>query len=388
MKITPIEIRQKVFEKKIRGYDKDEVNAFLQSLSNEWERVLDENKEYKIKLDQAEKEVQKLREVENSLFKTLKTAEDTGANLVEQANKAAELHLKETQMNAEGLMRESKSKASAIIEQAEVQAKEMIDEMQEALKDLEKNYRSLENQRDNLLGELKILSADIMERLDRSTRQSGPFKVEDHMKRVKSMVRESEQRIKDQKLEIDPLPAEKIPSLEPGDTNSSQKLEAFLKSKESLDTPRRNTPKESTPPPVTPEPVQEVWHEPTLRQEEPQPTDPVEEKRPTPPVSQKPIVAEKPDHSAISPEIPSAEPSQPTVAQVIPVEKPVSLSSETSEVPPVAKEPVLEARRKPITPEVKNGDAATKTTLRVKKTTLPPAEPDEEEQGGSFFDSL
>ena len=47
MKITPIEIRQKVFEKKLRGYDKDEVQAFLQSLSNEWERVLDENKEYK-----------------------------------------------------------------------------------------------------------------------------------------------------------------------------------------------------------------------------------------------------------------------------------------------------------------------------------------------------
>lgn len=237
MKITPIEIRQKVFEKKLRGFDKDEVQAFLQSLSNEWERVLDENKEYKIKLDQAEKEVQKLREVENSLFKTLKTAEDTGANLVEQANKAAELHLKETQINAEALMRESKNKASSIIEQAEVQAKEMIDEMQEALKDLEKNYRSIENQRDNLLGELKILSADIMERLDRSSRQSEPFKVEDHMKRVKSMVRESEQRIKDQKLEINPTVAEKIPSLDPKDADNSKKLESFLKSREEAEKP-------------------------------------------------------------------------------------------------------------------------------------------------------
>jgi len=45
MKITPLEIRQKDFEKKMRGYDKDEVNAFLQSLSQEWERTLDETKE-------------------------------------------------------------------------------------------------------------------------------------------------------------------------------------------------------------------------------------------------------------------------------------------------------------------------------------------------------
>ena len=111
MKITPLEIRQKSFEKKLRGYDKDEVSAFLLSLSNEWERVLDENKEYKIKLDQAQKEVQKLREVESSLFKTLKTAEDTGANLIDQANKTAELHMKEVQMNADALMSEAKSKA-------------------------------------------------------------------------------------------------------------------------------------------------------------------------------------------------------------------------------------------------------------------------------------
>ena len=52
MKITPLEIRQKTFEKKLRGFDKDEVNAFLLSMSNEWERILDENKELRIKLDQ------------------------------------------------------------------------------------------------------------------------------------------------------------------------------------------------------------------------------------------------------------------------------------------------------------------------------------------------
>ena len=35
MKITPLEIRQKAFEKNFRGYNQDEVNAFLQTLSQE-----------------------------------------------------------------------------------------------------------------------------------------------------------------------------------------------------------------------------------------------------------------------------------------------------------------------------------------------------------------
>ena len=51
MRITPLDIRQKTFEKNFRGYEKDEVNAFLLTLSQEWERVLDENKECRIKLE-------------------------------------------------------------------------------------------------------------------------------------------------------------------------------------------------------------------------------------------------------------------------------------------------------------------------------------------------
>ena len=51
MKITPLEIRQKTFEKKLRGYDKEEVDAFLMSLSQEWETLNTRNKEQKHKIE-------------------------------------------------------------------------------------------------------------------------------------------------------------------------------------------------------------------------------------------------------------------------------------------------------------------------------------------------
>ncbi len=111
MNITPLEIRQKEFEKGFRGYDKEDVKGFMNSLSIEWERLNEQCKELKYKLEASEKEVQKLREVENSLFKTLKTAEDTGANMIEQATKTAELHMKETEMRADALMSEAKNRA-------------------------------------------------------------------------------------------------------------------------------------------------------------------------------------------------------------------------------------------------------------------------------------
>lgn len=202
MKITPLEIRQKDFEKKLRGYDKDEVNAFLQSLSNEWERMLEDNKDAHLKYQQAEREVKKLREVESSLYKTLKTAEDTGANVIDQANKAAELHMKETQMNAEALLNESKNKAKSMIEQAELEARQIVGELQQEVKKLEQNLQEIESQRENALHDMKNLSLALLEKVEKNSEQQKEFRVDDYVKRVKKLTIESEARIKAEKTTL------------------------------------------------------------------------------------------------------------------------------------------------------------------------------------------
>lgn len=185
MKITPLEIRQKTFEKAFRGLDKDEVSAFLISLSQEWERLNDENKELKIRLDSSGKEVDKLREVENSLFKTLKTAEDTGANMIDQANKTAALHMKETQINAEALMNDAKIKARDMIERAELHAKAAIDDMEERVRHLAQVYRSLENLRDDLISDIRTMANDTLEKTDRVKSQIKPVDIEGELLKIR-----------------------------------------------------------------------------------------------------------------------------------------------------------------------------------------------------------
>jgi cell division initiation protein len=181
MKITPLEIRQKAFEKVLRGYDKDEVNAFLLTLSQEWERLMDETKEARMKVESTEREVAKLREVETSLFKTLKTAEDTGASVVEQANKTAELILRENQLNADALLSEAKTKAKNTIEEAEMLSRQMLDEMEERLKSLGQHYKTLELHRDNLLSDLKRLAGETIDRVERAKTTSRDFDPDQHL---------------------------------------------------------------------------------------------------------------------------------------------------------------------------------------------------------------
>ena len=185
MKITPLEIRQKTFEKNFRGYEKDEVHAFLLTLSQEWERLMDENKELRIKLEGAEREVGKLREVETSLFKTLKTAEDTGANVIDQARKAADLHLRESQLKADAMLNEAKSKARDTIEESDMRSKQIIEEMEDRLKGLVDNYKKLETSREDLLGELRRMASDILDRVERARQNTKDFDADRHMNNIK-----------------------------------------------------------------------------------------------------------------------------------------------------------------------------------------------------------
>jgi cell division initiation protein len=185
MKITPLDIRQKSFERTMRGYDKDEVTAFLVTLSQEWERLIDETKELRIKYEASEREVAKLREVESSLYKTLKTAEDTGANLIDQANKTAELHMRETQMKADAMLNEAKSKAKATLDESEMASKELVEEMEERLKELVEDYKKLEQHRDNLLSDLKRISNDTLDRADRAQKVNNDFNPDQYLSRAK-----------------------------------------------------------------------------------------------------------------------------------------------------------------------------------------------------------
>jgi cell division initiation protein len=70
MNITAEQLREKSFEKNFRGYDKDEVDAFLKKLAEEWGKILQEKTDLEKKLDLSEKEAKKLKDVEESLFRT------------------------------------------------------------------------------------------------------------------------------------------------------------------------------------------------------------------------------------------------------------------------------------------------------------------------------
>ena len=65
--ITPIEIRQQTFKRSLRGYDTDEVRNFLVSLSEEWEKYIEESRKLKAEFERVQANYNSLKELETML---------------------------------------------------------------------------------------------------------------------------------------------------------------------------------------------------------------------------------------------------------------------------------------------------------------------------------
>lgn len=201
MKISPTAIRQKAFETAFRGYEKKEVSLFLEEMSVIMEQINQENLDLRSKLQQVESEAKRLKDVEDSLFRTLKTAEDTGASIITEANEAAELIINEANQFAEQstdqanhyaektkkeanqyvervtkeadqyfqkAQKQADEQARIITSAAEAKAKETIKEIRDSMQSLVRSYEGLLDQREALVKSLKRLSQDALNQIDLS----------------------------------------------------------------------------------------------------------------------------------------------------------------------------------------------------------------------------
>jgi cell division initiation protein len=174
MKVTPLEIRQKQFDKKtFGGLDKDEVQAYLNSLSLAWEKMAEEQAMLRSRLENSEREAEKLREVEASLYKTIKAAEETSQKTVEQASQQARLIVQQAKLKGETLVQEARRKAGKALEDAEEYSRKTYNEMVGQAKNLETELRHIENLKDAFLSEIKLIARDLLEKAEKAELRSA-----------------------------------------------------------------------------------------------------------------------------------------------------------------------------------------------------------------------
>jgi len=116
MRISPLDIQNKNFATKLRGFDMEEVFAFLEVVKDEMEELLRENASLKEQLHRSENQVREFRDMENTLRETLMTAQQMMEDYKINARKEAELIIKEAELKADEIIRDAQEKVIKIHE--------------------------------------------------------------------------------------------------------------------------------------------------------------------------------------------------------------------------------------------------------------------------------
>lgn len=116
MRITPLDIQQKQFPMKFRGFDVEEVYAFLEIVREEMEDLLRENASLKEQVHRAENQIKEYRDMETTLRETLMTAQQMVEEYKTNARKEAELLIREAEIKADGVMKGAQDKVVKIHE--------------------------------------------------------------------------------------------------------------------------------------------------------------------------------------------------------------------------------------------------------------------------------
>lgn len=110
MEVKPIDILNKKFERKVRGYNPTEVDEFLREVATAFEKALSDKSALSEQLEDIETELRRYKDIENVLNNSLILAQKTSDEVKANAQKEAELIVREAKDKLENEISQARSR--------------------------------------------------------------------------------------------------------------------------------------------------------------------------------------------------------------------------------------------------------------------------------------
>lgn len=111
MALTPVDILHTEFKPAFRGYNKDQVDDFVDSVSDALEAALQDRADLGRRLESLEEEIDQVREMKTTLANALAIAQRNADDLRANAHKQVELILKEAEQSRVRLVADVQTEA-------------------------------------------------------------------------------------------------------------------------------------------------------------------------------------------------------------------------------------------------------------------------------------
>ncbi|HHT7643003.1 TPA: DivIVA domain-containing protein [Streptococcus suis] len=131
MALTALELKDKTFATKFRGYDADEVDDFLDIVTRDYEDLIRKNHDQELELKNLRERLAYFDEMKESLSKSVLLAQDTAEKVKVAAEDQAANIIKQADYDAATLLHEAKDKANEILRNATDNAKQVVIETEE-----------------------------------------------------------------------------------------------------------------------------------------------------------------------------------------------------------------------------------------------------------------
>jgi len=116
MNITPLDITQNSFRKAFRGFEPEEVEAFLSLVASEFEALVKEVNALREDAQRKAEELAEHRSRERALQETLVTAQRASEEIRESARKEAEITIADAELQAEKIVQAAHGRFLRIVD--------------------------------------------------------------------------------------------------------------------------------------------------------------------------------------------------------------------------------------------------------------------------------
>lgn len=153
--ITPNEILEKDFKKKLHGYDPIEVKEFLENVANYLSSLIKENNLLKSRVLTQKAQIESYIKKEAELMNALVTAQKFSDDLKGQAEKEADFILQRARLEAESLIIDAKKEYESILRNAKFDSEKIIRDANRKVINLEARITELKRIREEYIFRLR-----------------------------------------------------------------------------------------------------------------------------------------------------------------------------------------------------------------------------------------
>ncbi|CAM2801505.1 MULTISPECIES: DivIVA domain-containing protein [Dellaglioa] len=125
MTLSPLDIHNKEFNVKLRGYDQDQVNDFLDKIIKDYELTLKENENLTDEVKTSNEKLEYFNDLKDSLNQSIIVAQEAADRVKVNAKRESEIINKESQKQGHDIIDEANEKAKHIIDMASEKAKKL-----------------------------------------------------------------------------------------------------------------------------------------------------------------------------------------------------------------------------------------------------------------------